>query len=471
MRSVKIGTAIALLASLAGQARAESGLFVVTSDFQSGSAAYLAPGAAAAETNLLNLHGDAVARYHDGRIYVLNRFGQDNVLVLDPGDLRNPLLQFSVDNGSNPQDIVFAGPTKAYVTRHESTHLLVVDPRDGTRLGEVDLGGFADADGLPEMAEMAVVGPYLYVVCQRLARDQGWGPADVSYLAVVDTRTDALVDQDPAVPRIQGIQLAAANPSMLVARERELVVAEVAGYGDLAGGIEIIDLASGRSTGLVVTEADLGGDVTGLAMATDTHGYAVVSDASFTNWIRPIDLGTGQVGPPLAGHSGGYTPDLVVDGDRLIVADRGNFTDPASQPGLLVYDAATGQKRAGPVPVGLPPASIAVMAEGRSTAVLEPAGQVLPANARLGDAYPNPFNSQTLIPLEIPGDERQASLVVRDVLGRRIRVLVAGPLAAGRHTFSWDGRDDDGQAASSGLFLVELRLGDWRAASKLLLLK
>ena len=48
------------------------------------------------------------------------------------------------------------------------TELLIVDPRDGRELGTVDLSLFGDEDGLPEMAEMAVVGSRLYIACQLL---------------------------------------------------------------------------------------------------------------------------------------------------------------------------------------------------------------------------------------------------------------------------------------------------------------
>ena len=116
---------------LAGPARAESGLFVVTTDYSTGSTAFLAAGASEAEVNLLGIHSDAVGHYHDGRVYVVNRLGQDNILVLDEGDLRTPLAQFSVGNGANPHDIEVVAPGKAYVSLYDRASLLIVDPRDG----------------------------------------------------------------------------------------------------------------------------------------------------------------------------------------------------------------------------------------------------------------------------------------------------------------------------------------------------
>lgn len=458
----------ACLSLLATHAGADNPLVVVTSDFQTGSIALLDVGAAAARTNLINIHSDAVVRYYQGRIYIVNRLGQDNILVLDPAAPSAPLLQFSVGNGSNPQDIEFASPQKAYVSRNNSTSVLIVDPRDGSSLGEIDLSAFADADGLPELAEMALVGSRLYVACQRLDRDAGW-VASESFLVAVDIATDQVVDWDPTQDGVQGLKLQSVNPGNLIALGSRLFVAQTGQYGVADGGVEVVDLDAGRSLGLAVSEADLQGDITALALVSPAKGYAVVSAADFSNSVRPLDLGTGQVGAPLEGHSGGYTPDIEVDGGRLLVADRGSFSDPG-RAGLLVYDAATGQLVAGPISVGLPPSSIAVLADNQLTAVEEEA-LARPPRTSLGEAYPNPFNASTLIPLVVAEGVAPMSLVVYDALGRQVRSLVTGTLPAGAHALAWDGRDDRGQAVGSGPYLVELRLGTWRQTRKLLLLK
>jgi len=85
-------------------------------------------------------------------------------------------------------------------------------------------------------------------------------------------------------------------------------------------------------------------------------------------------------------------------------------------------------------------------------------------------AYPNPFNSQTLIPYLLPA-AGEVRLEIYDMLGQRLRVLVQGPVAAGRHTLVWDGRDDLGRPLASGLYLCRLRAGGMQSAEKLLLLR
>ena len=456
---------------LANSSSAQSDLFVITTDFSTGSTAFLAANAAEAEVNLLGIHSDAVGRYHDGRVYIVNRLGQDNILVLDAMDLRTPLIQFSVGNGANPHDIEIVASDKAYVTRYDAASLLIVNPQDGAELGQIDLSAFADADGLPEVSQIVRVGDRLYLSCQRLDRNGGWGPADVSYLIVVDLATDMLVDVDPDAEGVQGIALSTANPNSMAVVGEQIAVGVVVGFGDRSGGVEIVDTATNRSLGLAVSEEDLGGDITSMVLVDQNRGYAVVADENFANSVRPFELSSGAVGAPLENISGGFIPSLAVDGDRLIVADRGSFADPASA-GLKFYDAATGAFLSGPIDTGLPPQNIVVLSDATvPTAVEEITDTGLPQEFALEAAYPNPFNASVQIPFAVWQANAPVELTVHDVLGRTVRILTSGTVAAGRHVLHWDGRNAAGEPVGNGAYLVQLRTGSQRAVGKVMLIK
>ena len=66
---------------------------------------------------------------------------------------------------------------------------------------------------------------------------------------------------------------------------------------------------------------------------------------------------------------------------------------------------------------------------------------------------PNPANPGTVIGYDLP-HSAQVVLRVVDVRGRVVRTLVAGWRAAGAHRAFWDGRDDAGRAAASGVYLA-----------------
>ena len=99
------------------------------------------------------------------------------------------------------------------------------------------------------------------------------------------------------------------------------------------------------------------------------------------------------------------------------------------------------------------------------TAVQTPT-MVRPAQHWLGDSYPNPFNPQMVIPLDLATDQKQVSLILYDVLGRRVRQLWNGPLGAGSHRFVWNGRDAAGKTVAAGVYIYRVEVGGQVEAKK-----
>ena len=99
------------------------------------------------------------------------------------------------------------------------------------------------------------------------------------------------------------------------------------------------------------------------------------------------------------------------------------------------------------------------------TAVLTPA-VARPAQYRLGDSYPNPFNPAVVLPLDLATDAARVSLTVYDVLGRRVRQVWQGPLGAGRHRFVWDGRDEAGKGVAAGVYIYQVEVDGQVEAKK-----
>ena len=105
------------------------------------------------------------------------------------------------------------------------------------------------------------------------------------------------------------------------------------------------------------------------------------------------------------------------------------------------------------------------------TTVAQPTN--LPSRLRLRN-FPNPFNPRTTIELSVPttGQPLPVELCVFDVRGRKIATLFRGPLSGGtRHGFSWNGRDDQGHPAPSGVYFARTKLGDDTLTQKMLLVR
>jgi hypothetical protein len=76
----------------------------------------------------------------------------------------------------------------------------------------------------------------------------------------------------------------------------------------------------------------------------------------------------------------------------------------------------------------------------------------------LGQNRPNPFNPSTRIPF-VMDQSRHVTIAVYDVAGSRVRTLVDEVKPAGSHTVDWDGRDGNGKAVASGVYVVRLEAG------------
>ena len=66
---------------------------------------------------------------------------------------------------------------------------------------------------------------------------------------------------------------------------------------------------------------------------------------------------------------------------------------------------------------------------------------------------PNPSRGDVSFAMTLP-NEAKVTLGVFDAMGRRVREIHGGTLAAGRHTFRWDGRDAAGRPTDAGVYFV-----------------
>ena len=90
-----------------GSSGATGDAFVLTSDYTTGSYSVVNTETKGATSNVGATHGDAAVTTYNGKVYVINRFGADNIQVIDPAQGFATINQFSVDPGSNPYDIAF----------------------------------------------------------------------------------------------------------------------------------------------------------------------------------------------------------------------------------------------------------------------------------------------------------------------------------------------------------------------------
>jgi hypothetical protein len=417
--------------------------------------------------DLATIPGDPTGRFHGGKVYIVGRGGASLIQIYDPEAGFALVREFSIGAGRNPQDIAFDSLGEAYVSCYDEAVLLRVDVTDGTILDTFDTSMFADADGLPETAWMLARGDRLYIASQKLDRNNWYAPTGPGDLLVFDMVAEAWVDMDQGEAGIQPIVLTGADPYTRIEAvesgdgKGNLRVGCVGFYGMNDGGIEDVDPVAGVSLGYVVTEQELGGDISAFTNTGDDI-HILISDASFITSLRRFDSSSGSVTVLDTGN--GYVhADLAWDGDyQLYLADR-----TVGGSGLRVFDSASGAELTnGALDTGLPPFRFILPTTDGVSAVPVPYASRL----RLSRPHPNPCNPMS--ELKIQGQpDHLVRVGVFDLRGRRLQDLALETDSSGRAVFRFDGRDSRGRNLPAGVYRVVVQNKSGFAARTLTLLK
>jgi hypothetical protein len=460
-----------LLAAAAQESAAAAAphLLVVASDGTSGSVASLELHAPwTASTGLEPIGPRAAARHALGLHWIVNGSPVDDVQAIDPSTWET-VFRIPTGAGSDPQDIVFAGGTDAFVSLAGAPYLVVADVGVPAVTDSIDLSLFADPDGNPDLARMETDGARVFVQVQRLDRTGGGGvfPVAPSMLAVIDAASHAIVDVDPAEPGTQAIELTGLWPTsdMQIEGDRLYVMEQgMQEILDLHGGVDVIDLVDLEALGFLTTESQLGGHANAFVLVSASKGYAV----THTDWTLSSHLTSFRridgdaTGTPLE-IAGTNTRELAWDAETSLLF----FPVESEDPGVRVFDTVTDSLlMAASVPVGLPAVDVLVV-RGAGTGA-PPSVAAAPA-FRAGAARPNPFRAATMIPVSLA---RAASMTlsVFDAAGRRW-LHDRRELPAGEHVVSWDARDGYGNPLPAGIYFVRVTSALGSATRRVVLLR
>ncbi len=219
----------------------------------------------------------------------------------------------------------------------------------------------------------------------------------------------------------------------------------IAVTGDLNGNGSN-DVAIGLSSGeLRVFDGDDGatvwtasgfGQVFGVAALRDVTGDGIADLSAATGDGRAVLL-SGADGSVVWGYSiGNGSLDQAAEVVAVVPDIDGNGAPEiavGSRHGRLALLASTG------------------------TVITASDDDAVPTAFALDGGYPNPFREQTTLGYSLP-EAADVRLTVYDLLGRRVRTLVAEPQAAGTYTVTWDGRGAAGARAASGVYIVRLEV-------------
>ncbi len=93
-----------------------------------------------------------------------------------------------------------------------------------------------------------------------------------------------------------------------------------------------------------------------------------------------------------------------------------------------------------------------------------------PDEFKLYQNYPNPFSSQTTIQYDV-AEVTSVKIYIYNTLGQLVKTIDRGENSIGMHTVEWDGKNDDGDSLSSGVYFYQLRTKNFNKTMKMLLVK
>ena len=93
-----------------------------------------------------------------------------------------------------------------------------------------------------------------------------------------------------------------------------------------------------------------------------------------------------------------------------------------------------------------------------------------PDEFKLYQNYPNPFSSQTTFQYDV-AEATSVKIHIYNTLGQLVKTIDRGDNGIGTHTVEWDGKNEDGDTLSSGVYFYQLRTKDFNKTMKMLLVK
>lgn len=274
-------------------------------------------------TDLADIASDSALIVEGDYAIQLGRFGFDYVRLYTLGDWSNP-LEFSLAEGSNPQDAHFCGDN-LFISQYGLDKIAIYSST-GNPVGSIDLSSYSDADGVPEAAAMVKDGDRLFVALQIMNRDD-FSSAGPGQVVEIDC-TAKSITQDFAVgvnPRIQ------AHPE-----DPELLFVTTGLSGSPDGALSLLNTGDG-SIEDVVKESDLGGDIAGLVLSTSGNALLHVLTPSYASQLYCVESG-GEAMNQLGGDLPYSTGPWINDRNEAWVGVSDDWQTEEADGGVMIVD-------------------------------------------------------------------------------------------------------------------------------------
>ena len=246
--------------------------YVFGSDYTTGELRWVVDGKISAKSIQLNQDSKVISAGEN--IFVLERYGADNIVLIDQKGQKIKWQQ-SFETNDNPSDVVKASDTEVWVGLEGPNKIVKVAVADGKVTKTIKTDDFAKAEGqFANVVDLEVSGDTLFALFRRAVAGWPAGYPDPGLLAMYKLNDGTLLDT---------IRLAKVNPSAMAFVNGKLYVASAGQYeasgatlADDVRGIEVVDFSKKIST-TVVDGAKLGGGISSFAVdAKNGIAYAAI---------------------------------------------------------------------------------------------------------------------------------------------------------------------------------------------------
>jgi hypothetical protein len=291
-------------------------LYITETDFKSGYMEWMSIKTNKITTGGLAVFGDLGIRTFGNYIYLIERYGADNISKYDPSKSGESafLYQKKLGDNWNPQDIEFVSETKAYIANMNEPKITIFDPSTGTFLKNIDISEYTyipDTNTSPHANDLQLVGSDLYVMLQRR---NGFSPGAPTMILKINTTTDEITDSITLNYK-NGHSMIYANGALYISSPGSNYV-----VGD--GGIEKVDLLT-KKVSAIIDESVLGGSPNYIVHKEGEHFYIT----NYVGWqnvqVLEIDAATKKIVDTLKGIKdafGGIYFDEI--SNKLFVGER-----------------------------------------------------------------------------------------------------------------------------------------------------
>lgn len=264
-------------------------LFVAEKESKSGQLEWIGINDCIISSSKFSIYYDVALCSFSGYLYILEKFGADNIIKFDPSknDISGVLYQKHLGDNWNPQDIQFVSETKAFISNMNQPKISIFNPSTGEFVKHIDISAYIfnpDSNASPYAKDLHLNGSDLYVLLQRR---NGLKPGAPTLMLKINSLTDSITDTIPFQFK-SGYAMAYYDGVFYVTNPSSQSVS-----GD--GAIEKVVLSS-KTVNTIIDETALGGSPIQIVHKINSRFYVTVYMADFKKTkVIELDAVTGMI--------------------------------------------------------------------------------------------------------------------------------------------------------------------------------